>query len=81
MKNSFIETLENEICRIETVAEDMEKSGSSYILPQLQPSGIIQSIKLVVKLMGSLETQEITDSINSLKELCNAFHPSSNEVS
>lgn len=76
----LLETLEKEMEKIERVALDIEKNGNSYSIPSLQPSGVIQSIKLVVKLMGSLETREITDAINGFKDVCNSFLPHPNDV-
>lgn len=58
----------------------MDKNGLSYVMPALQSSAVVQSVKLVVKLMGTLETPEITEALNGLEESCNRFLPNRGDV-
>lgn len=74
-----METLENEIQKVEKAATDIDKSGLSNITPSLQSSAVIQSVKLVVKLMGTLETPEITEALNGLDRSCSRFIPNRGE--
>lgn len=75
----LLETLENEIDKIKKAALDFVQNDNPHQITLIQPSGVIQSIKAVVKLMGSLETVEITEAIQTLKETCNKFLPNQAE--
>lgn len=76
----YLETLEKEIQKIETAAVEMDKSRQSNIMPTLQSSAVVQSVKLVVKLMGLLEIPEISEALKGLEESCNRFLPNRSEV-
>ncbi|XP_071051233.1 phosphatidylinositol 4-phosphate 3-kinase C2 domain-containing subunit beta [Onthophagus taurus] len=71
----LLETLENEMKKLETAAEHIDKTDTPSSLPSLQPSGVIQSVKLVVNLMGNLETIDITEALEALRDRCNQFLP------
>ncbi|KRT80159.1 C2 domain containing protein [Oryctes borbonicus] len=71
----LLETLEKEMMKLEKAAEQIDKIDSPTSLPCLQPSGVIQSVKLVVNLMGNLETIDITEALEALKDSCNQFLP------
>ncbi|KAK9759167.1 Phosphoinositide 3-kinase family, accessory domain (PIK domain) [Popillia japonica] len=71
----LLETLEKEMMKLEKAAEQIDKIDSPTSLPSLQPSGVIQSVKLVVNLMGNLETIDITEALEALKDSCNQFLP------
>ncbi|KAI4457618.1 phosphatidylinositol kinase [Holotrichia oblita] len=71
----LLETLEKEMMKLEKAAEQIDKIDSPTTLPSLQPSGVIQSVKLVVNLMGNLETIDITEALDALKDSCNQFLP------
>lgn len=67
--------------KLEKAAEQIDKIDSPTSLPSLQPSGVIQSVKLVVNLMGNLETIDITEALEALKDSCNQFLPNAIGVS
>lgn len=58
----------------------MDKNRQSNIMPTLQSSAVVQSVKLVVKLMGTLEIPEISEALKGLEESCNRFLPNRSEV-
>ncbi|KAF5287684.1 hypothetical protein FQA39_LY15784 [Lamprigera yunnana] len=76
----LLETLEKEMEKLEQAAIQIDKSTNPNSIPLLQPSGVIQSIKLVVKLLGTVETVDITEALESLTECCQRFIPQSNQV-
>uniref|UniRef100_A0A1Y1L4Z2 Uncharacterized protein n=1 Tax=Photinus pyralis TaxID=7054 RepID=A0A1Y1L4Z2_PHOPY len=76
----LLETLEKEMEKIEQTAVQIEKPTNSSFIPQLQPSGVIQSIKLVVKLLGTVETLDISEALDNLKECCQKFAPQVNQT-
>lgn len=76
----LLENLESEMEKIVKMAEEMEKNDSPQLISSIQPSGVIQSVKLVVKLMGTLETQEISEAIQGFKDACGKFSPNSCEA-
>lgn len=49
-------------------------------MPALQPSAVIQSVKLVVKIIGTIVTLEIAEAIDSLEVICRDFIQSRIEV-
>lgn len=67
--------------KIVKLSIEFETNNIPHSSPLLQPSGVIQSIKLVVKLMGTLETQEITEAISNFKKACSNSSSNSNSVS
>lgn len=69
----MVETLEKEMDKLGNAAEQFEKNTNPSYMPPLQPSGVIQSIKLVVKLLGTIETLELSDALEGLKETCHKF--------
>lgn len=71
-----IETLENEMQKLEKTAMEIDKNNEkSFATTALKSSKIIQSVKLVVTLMGTLETPDITDALDSLEKTCSRFMP------
>lgn len=63
----LVETLENQIDRLEAAAEDENVSLSS--------SGVVQGVKAICALLGSIDTIEIYEAINNLKECCQNCQP------
>lgn len=78
---NVIETLEKEVEKLEQAALQIEKNTSPSFMPQLQPSGVVQSVKLVVKLLGTVETLDISEALDGLKDCCQKFLPQSSQVS
>lgn len=66
--------------KLELAARQMEEGDSPNFMPQLQPSAVVQSIKLVVKLLGGVETLDITEALDSLKDVCHRFISQSSQV-
>lgn len=60
----LLETLEYEIAKLESNAFD----SNPHIV--LSCSGVIQAVKAICALLGALDTVEITDAIESLKNVC-----------
>lgn len=58
----LLETLEDEIAKLELSVGDAVFSCS----------GVVQAVKMICALLGSLDTLEITDAITELKHLCAA---------
>jgi predicted neutral ceramidase superfamily lipid hydrolase len=44
-------------------------------MPPLQAKGVVQAVKAVCALMGNVETQEITEAVESFKSVCLQFIP------
>lgn len=63
--------------KLETAAKEIENIDNPTSLPSLQPSGVWQSVKYVVNLMGNLETIDITEALEALRDSCNQFLPNS----
>lgn len=61
----LLETFEKEVDKITAAATEAENNRGGSI----QPSGVLQSTKLVVQLMGSLETIEITQALSAFKDV------------
>lgn len=64
--------------RIETTAIQLATTNhGTSLLPQLQPRGVIQAVKAVCTLMGTIETYEITEAIDNFVNACCRFLPQS----
>jgi phosphatidylinositol-4-phosphate 3-kinase len=63
----LLETVEMEIDKLECAATDNQ---------QLHPSGVIQAVKAICALLGSIDTLELFMAINNLKEACQTHSPS-----
>ena len=63
----LLETVEMEIDKLESAAVDNQ---------QLHPSGVIQAVKAICALLGSVDTLELFNAINNLKEACQTHSPS-----
>lgn len=66
--------------KLELAAQQTESSSSPNLMPQLQPSAVTQSVKLVVKLLGGVETLDITEALEVLKDQCQRFINQSSQV-
>ncbi|KAF2883089.1 hypothetical protein ILUMI_23081 [Ignelater luminosus] len=77
----LLETLEKEMEKLEQAALQIEKNTSPSFMPQLQPSGVVQSVKLVVKLLGTVETVDISEALDGLKDCCQKFLPQNSQLS
>lgn len=70
------ETVEKEMERVETAAQQLATTNQgSVLLPQLQPHGVVQAVKAVCALMGSIETIEITEAVDNFVNACCQFLP------
>lgn len=73
---TFIETVEKELERVETAAIQLATTNQgSSLLPQLQPRGVVQAVKAVCALTGSIETFEITEAVDNFVNACCQFLP------
>lgn len=63
----FSETLETEIDKLESAASDLNRRILSH-------SGVVQAVKMICALLGSIDTLEISDAVDQLKEVCNNGH-------
>lgn len=75
-----MDNLEKEINKLVSAAKQIDTSTDPSIMPALQPSAVIQSVKLVVKIMGTIVTLEIAEAIDSLEVICRDFIQSRIEV-
>ena len=64
-----LETLENEIDKLEASATD---AGPHTIISY---KSVLQSVKFICALLGELDTLEITDAIDGLKQVCSNVQP------
>ncbi|XP_020281891.1 phosphatidylinositol 4-phosphate 3-kinase C2 domain-containing subunit beta isoform X3 [Pseudomyrmex gracilis] len=72
----LLETVEKEMERVESAAQQLATTNQgSVLLPQLQPHGVVQAVKAVCALMGSIETFEITEAIDNFVNACCKFLP------
>ncbi|XP_014237353.1 phosphatidylinositol 4-phosphate 3-kinase C2 domain-containing subunit beta isoform X2 [Trichogramma pretiosum] len=72
----LLETVEKEMERVETTASQLATaSHGSGLLTQLQPRGVVQAVKAVCALMGSVETYEITEAVDNFVNACCKFLP------
>lgn len=78
---SVLETLENEIAKLVSAAKQIDGSVSCNIMPALQPMAVIQSVKLIAKIMGTVVTSEVTEAIDSFEQVCRDFIQFRSEVS
>jgi hypothetical protein len=69
------ETLEREMERVQTAASQMCSHHVPGLMPQLQAKGVVQAVKAVCALMGNVETQYITEAVESFKSVCLQFIP------
>jgi len=69
------ETLEREMERVQRAASQMCSQHVPGLMPQLQAKGVVQAVKAVCALMGNVETQDITDAVESFKSECLQFIP------
>ena len=69
------ETLEREMERVQTAASQMCSHHVPGLMPQLQAKGVVQAVKAVCTLMGNVETQDITEAVESFKSVCLQFIP------
>ncbi|CAG9769508.1 unnamed protein product [Ceutorhynchus assimilis] len=75
----LLETVENEISKLEDQATEMERINNYSGAPPLQPLKVSQSVKCIVNLMGELCTLDIMQTVEGLNESCKAFSPSRND--
>ncbi|XP_016845918.1 phosphatidylinositol 4-phosphate 3-kinase C2 domain-containing subunit beta isoform X2 [Nasonia vitripennis] len=72
----LLETVEKEMERVESTAAQLATSShGSSLLPQLQPRGVVQTVKAVCALMGNIETYEITEAVDNFVNACCKFLP------
>lgn len=72
----LLEILEKEIDKVEKAATDYETSGpSGHGKACIKHSGVIQAVKAVCTLMGSLETPEITEALSFFMSTCENYPP------
>lgn len=60
----LLETLETEFDKLETSASD------SQIVCSFHCSGVVQGVKAICALLGSVDTIELFDAVTNLKEIC-----------
>lgn len=63
----LIETLETEIDKLESAADGTPSAGRSSIV---SCSGVVQAVKAICALLGSIDTLEIARCIGDLKRTC-----------
>ncbi|XP_033209286.1 phosphatidylinositol 4-phosphate 3-kinase C2 domain-containing subunit beta isoform X2 [Belonocnema kinseyi] len=72
----LLETVEKELERVENAAVQLATTNQgSSLLPHLQPRGVVQTVKAVCALMGSIETYEITEAVDNFVNACCQFLP------
>lgn len=69
----FLETVENEIRKLEEAAVQMVRSSNPSLMPALQPLNVIQSVKYIVNLMGDLCTLDLIQTVEALEDTCRNF--------
>jgi hypothetical protein len=74
------ETLEREMERVQTAASQMCGHHIPGLMPQLQARGVVQAVKAVCALMGNVETQDITESVEGFESICLQFIPAPSPV-
>ncbi|XP_044261895.1 phosphatidylinositol 4-phosphate 3-kinase C2 domain-containing subunit alpha [Tribolium madens] len=65
----LLETVENEMRKLEEAALQIEKCNSPLTMPALQPLKVIQSAKCVINLMGNLSTLDLTSAVDDLQRI------------
>nr|CAH7729175.1 unnamed protein product [Callosobruchus chinensis] len=71
--NILLETVENEIRKLEEAALQIDRNNSPG---SLQSLNVIQSVKYIVNLMGDLCTLDIMQTVEALERSCRDFIPS-----
>ncbi|PNF36119.1 hypothetical protein B7P43_G10961, partial [Cryptotermes secundus] len=71
----LLETLEREMEKVQTAASQMCGQHVPGLMPQLQAKGVVQAVKAICALMGNVETQDITESVESFESVCLQFIP------
>lgn len=62
--------------RVETTAAQLATSNNGQsLLGQLQPRGVVQTVKAVCALMGNVETFEISEAVDNFVNACCKFLP------
>jgi hypothetical protein len=61
--------------RVQAAASQMCGHHIPGLMPQLQAKGVVQAVKAVCALMGNVETQDITESVESFESVCVQFIP------
>lgn len=69
----FLETVENEMKKLEEAAVQMVRSSNSSLMPALQPLNVIQIVKYIVNLMGDLCTLDLIQNVEALEDSCRNF--------
>ncbi|XP_069687221.1 phosphatidylinositol 4-phosphate 3-kinase C2 domain-containing subunit beta isoform X3 [Periplaneta americana] len=71
----LLETLEREMEKVQVAASQMCGQHIPGLMPQLQSKGVVQAVKAICALMGNVETQDITDSVEGFEGVCLQFIP------
>jgi hypothetical protein len=61
--------------RVQTATSQMCSHHFPGLMPQLQAKGVVQAVKAVCALMGNVETQDITEAVESFNSVCLQFIP------
>jgi phosphatidylinositol-4-phosphate 3-kinase len=61
--------------RVQAAASQMCGQHIPGLMPQLQARGVVQAVKAICALMGNVETQDITESVESFESVCLQFIP------
>lgn len=61
--------------KVQTAASQMCGQHVPGLMPQLQAKGVVQAVKAICALMGNVETQDITESVESFESVCLQFIP------
>ncbi|XP_064214165.1 phosphatidylinositol 4-phosphate 3-kinase C2 domain-containing subunit alpha isoform X1 [Tribolium castaneum] len=69
----LLETVENEMKKLEDAALQMQKCNNPVTMPALQPLKVIQSAKCVINLMGNLATLDLTSAVDDLQRITTNF--------
>jgi phosphatidylinositol-4-phosphate 3-kinase len=66
--------------RVLAAASQMSGHHIPGLMPQLQAKGVVQAVKAVCALMGNVEIQDITESVESFEAVCLQFIPAPQTV-
>lgn len=69
----LLETVENEIDKLEKAALELQQSQDRSSMPALQPTKVIQSVKCVTNLMGNLYTLDLMNAVELLNQSGTTF--------
>lgn len=69
----LLETVENEIEKLEQAAKQIEQIQNPTQMPALQPTKVIQSVKCVINLMGNLYTLDLMNAVELLYQSGTGF--------